>query len=454
MVHRTRPVDHAFASSATLAALRRSRLARAAGAVRLSSAPSIFLVRRMAGALLLRHPPSVVGSRTGESALTTMRIPSPRVVTFLALAILLSARTLPVAGQHPLIERAERTASLLEAVDRDDPLLDEEALPDFEALESLLGELDEYLADHPDDVAGLLLSVRLGRFTFSIRDEEEGGGMSASVSRGLARLDRVLELQPSSALAHHLRALLLAGRGLSGPLGLFDVTADVNAWEAWSREAIEPARRAVELDPGTDAYGGLLRDLLQLHGRFDEARAEAAALPDADGWDRVAAPFEIFALPPGGAYWITAAAGIAGVLAVAEAMGGGTIPSHPGARVRVYLYPLALDPLAEIAREAVGDQEAFRTLLDPDEEATVVPAIQEAFFWSGERLVRRAFRDGDSPALVVLLFEHPVEDEEESFSHLGPLPLPGVPPALRDRFALQEGDRFSVLVALSGWSLH
>jgi hypothetical protein len=289
-----------------------------------------------------------------------MRISSPRTAITLALASLLLAWALPAGAQHPVLKRAEQAVILLEAMDRGDPVLD--AIPAYEAVELLLLQLDEYLVDHPDDVAALLLGVRLGRFI--VGDAEEDGGPPARVALGLERIDRVLELQPSSAVAHYLHASLLASRAAAGPLGLFAGAADVPAWEAWSREAIEPARRAVELDPGAEDYRRLLRDLLQLHGHFDEARTAGATLRHADEWNRAGAPFEAFVFPPGGTYWAAAAAALVGLVLLREVMGGGMPPRAPGARVRVYFYPLPLDSVLELAREALGDQAAFRTPLE------------------------------------------------------------------------------------------
>jgi hypothetical protein len=383
--------------------------------------------------------------------MTPMGTSSPRIAISLAIASLLLAWALPAGAQRPVLKRAEQAVILLEAVERGDPVLD--AIPGYNAVELLLAELDEYIVDHPDDVAALLLAVRLGRFMF--REAEEDDGMPAPVGRDLARIDRVLELQPSSALAHYLQASLLA-RAAAGPLGLFDAV-DAPGWEVSSREAIEPARRAVELDPGAEDYRRLLRDLLQLHGHFDEARAAGITLPHADEWNRVAAPFEAFAFPPGGTYWTYASAGVVGVALVGSMMmGGATTPRHPGAHVRVYFYPLPLDTVLELAREALGDQAAFRTPLEGkrDEEDAGARAMVEAFVWSGDRLVRRPHReDGDSPPLVVLFFEHPVDDDDEPFSFHGPLPLPRLPDTLRERFELQDDDHFSVLVAVSGWRI-
>jgi hypothetical protein len=383
-------------------------------------------------------------------------LPIRGAALIIPIAALLLSAPRSADAQETLIQRAGRTADLLEGMESGAVPMDDEAFAaELDALETLLAELDAHLVDHPDDLERLLLAVRLGRFSFDIQDLVEPAGADSRFHRDLARIDQVLGHQPQNAHAHYLRASLLAGVGLRGVLGVFDSAADAGAREARSYQALEPARRAVELDPGVHHYRFLLRTLLHLHGMFDEARSAGAPLPDADEWERVAEPFAAFIIPPGGAYWPAGTAAFLGVLAVVDAMGwGNEPPPHLEARVRAYVYPVDLDALAASVRAAIGDDSAFRDAPDPEMGGAI---LQESFFWSEGELVRGPRPEGTpaAPLTVALLAQTVLGDDVDPFDdaslHSEQFLLPRLSPALRDRLGLGEGDDYAVLVTVSGW---
>jgi hypothetical protein len=382
-------------------------------------------------------------------------LPIRGAALIIPIAALLLSAPRPADAQETLIQRAGRTADLLEGMESGAVPMDDQLYRELgELAESLLEELEAHLVDHPDDLEGLLLAVRLGLLSFDNDELLEPAGAASRFDRALVRIGHVLEHQPQNANAHYLRASLLAGTGLQGLMGWLESAADVAAGEARSYQALEPARRAVELDPDAQPYRLLLRTLLQLLGMYDEARAAGAPLPDAAEWERAAEPFAAFAIPPCGAYWPAGTGEWLGLLLMGYAMGSVEPPSNPEARVRAYVYPVALDALATIVRAAISDGSAFRDAPEAEMEGTM---LVESFFWSDGALMRGPLLEGtpDAPLTVLLLAQTVLGDDVDPFDEAsldsGRFPLSRLSPAMRDRLGLGEGDEFAVLVALSGW---
>ena len=143
-----------------------------------------------------------------------------------------------------------------------------------------IAHADRALSAHPDAVESLRWAVA-SKGSLAVQTGAREAGRLAAEVRGLA--ERLLELRPADASAHYalakleyeLLALSPARRVLARMLFSGD-RLDEASWP----HALELARRAVELDPGSPLFRLGLADILWHMGRRDEAGAQFEAARD------------------------------------------------------------------------------------------------------------------------------------------------------------------------------
>jgi hypothetical protein len=175
----------------------------------------------------------------------------------------------PFSAEEFTLERAKNLLGILETVETGhDAGVSPEILR--ERLAQAEKGLAAHLRAHPDDVEGLIISARLGRFQQVLKPiiltpGQEPPDPKAASAPIHEKLDQALVLQPGNAEAHYWKARLYGTRYPAFPQGrLRYITIDLDL-------AIRSAQEAVRLEPKNEVY----RESLALYLVEDEKPAEA-----------------------------------------------------------------------------------------------------------------------------------------------------------------------------------
>lgn len=218
--------------------------------------------------------------------------------------------------------------------------------PEEEQLDRAAAGLNAHLEGHPDDVAALILTARLGRFLIVWYPVVSGGGDEAASFETPylplhAALDHAIRLEPTSGEAHYWKARLY---GMTEP----DLRSGVMAYRHFDLErAIAFAAQAVDLDPGNTAYREALALYLVAAGEYGEAME---ATRSADGGKNtiylLLSDLENFPIPDAAKFLPEESRNFAEFQAIR-----GRYENYPFLRVRMYSFPGPVSELEVAFRE-------------------------------------------------------------------------------------------------------
>src|SRR5436190_912542 len=267
-----------------------------------------------------------------------------------------AAATTPLGGRGSFVDRVAAAVDRAESAEAGRPV-DRAIQLSMQDAAKAATQLRTHLANQPNDVAALILSVRLGRVRQVTQPIVTRGGDSVPTFASLAAeyaphhaaLNRALALEPNNAEAHYWKARLF---GLSHDwMGmLYGLTpppaAELALARAYADSAVRFGRRAVELTPDRVPY----REALAIYLILSEQEREAAAVlrEVAGGHHPMAtllADWEAIPVPAGAVALSGEARGMARMW-----MEEGTIPDYPFLRVRMYLVMMPADSLQAFYR--------------------------------------------------------------------------------------------------------